>query len=709
MKKVSAFSVFSGKSNAEKKGKMSTPSGPKGEDTGSLKRASSTPTISKGNRILNAIRGSVRGSGQKVRPSVLKARDQSPHVAGGDSQVSLTVMKTVEGFKVKDKEQGVQNSKPPVDRTKKPPAHPSQPPAKTTLTKDAAVAEPTAGKRSAPFPPETSETGLKGNMAKRQLHLAPALPAKPKIGKKKRTSTESSSASEEGTVPAKKKQKTGGKGANGEAGPAKPVPVAKIQPVGQESEKTEAPYMFDSGVEAARMFECLIHPVTPDRFFRELWEKKPLLVKRHMPNYNQGWFSTAEFDRILRQENIQFGVNVDITSYRDDKRETHNPAGRAYAPLVWDFYQKGCSVRLLNPQTYSRNMWKILSVLQEYFNCSVGANVYLTPAGTQGFAPHYDDIEAFVIQLEGKKHWKLYSPRTDEENLPRFSSNNFTQSEVGTPILNVVLEAGDMLYFPRGTIHQANANEKEHSLHVTFSCYQRNTWGDLLERLVPRALQLAIEENVELRQGLPRDFLNYMGIVHSDKESTERKQFVEKVEGLVRSLVDYLPLDAACDQMGKQAIHDSLPPVLTEQEKACSIHGAGEFWEPAEMQVRGVVELEPDTEVRIIRRGVLRMLTEEDEVRIYHTLENARVYHGNTPQYFDISSEATPAVEFLIDSYPEYVPVDSLPLDTLQEKLDVASLLYDKGLLVTSVPLQTMYDEGTDDSEDDAENRDGGE
>nr|KAG5711850.1 hypothetical protein BaRGS_026291 [Batillaria attramentaria] len=332
---------------------------------------------------------------------------------------------------------------------------------------------------------------------------------------------------------------------------------------------------------------------------------------------------------------------------------------------------KGCSVRLLNPQTYSRNMWKILSVLQEYFNCSVGANVYLTPAGTQGFAPHYDDIEAFVIQLEGKKHWKLYSPRTDEENLPRFSSNNFTQSEVGTPILNVVLEAGDMLYFPRGTIHQANANEKEHSLHVTFSCYQRNTWGDLLERLVPRALQLAIEENVELRQGLPRDFLNYMGIVHSDKESTERKQFVEKVEGLVRSLVDYLPLDAACDQMGKQAIHDSLPPVLTEQEKACSIHGAGEFWEPAEMQVRGVVELEPDTEVRIIRRGVLRMLTEEDEVRIYHTLENARVYHGNTPQYFEISSEATPAVEFLIDSYPEYVPVDSLPLDTLQEKISV--------------------------------------
>ena len=38
-------------------------------------------------------------------------------------------------------------------------------------------------------------------------------------------------------------------------------------------------------------------------------------------------------------------------------------------------------------------------------------NSYLTPPGSQGFAPHYDDIEAFVIQLEGKKHWRLYNPR----------------------------------------------------------------------------------------------------------------------------------------------------------------------------------------------------------------------------------------------------------------------------------------------------------
>ena len=35
----------------------------------------------------------------------------------------------------------------------------------------------------------------------------------------------------------------------------------------------------------------------------------------------------------------------------------------------------------------------MLAFLQDYFGCMMGANAYLTPADSQGFAPHYDDIE----------------------------------------------------------------------------------------------------------------------------------------------------------------------------------------------------------------------------------------------------------------------------------------------------------------------------
>lgn len=95
-----------------------------------------------------------------------------------------------------------------------------------------------------------------------------------------------------------------------------------------------------------------------------------------------------------------------------------------------------------------------MSALQEYFGTSVGANIYLTPSGTQGFAPHYDDIEAFVLQLEGKKRWRVYSPRNESESFPRYSSGNFRDDEIGNPVIDCILEAGDLLYFPRGFIHQ---------------------------------------------------------------------------------------------------------------------------------------------------------------------------------------------------------------------------------------------------------------
>lgn len=107
----------------------------------------------------------------------------------------------------------------------------------------------------------------------------------------------------------------------------------------------------------------------------------------------------------------------------------------------------------------------------------------MTPAGTQGFAPHYDDIEAFVLQLEGKKRWRVYKPLNENEVLPRLSSPNYSQSDLSDPIIDVTLEAGDLMYFPRGYIHQAYASDDTHSLHITVSTYQKNTWGDFLSKV----------------------------------------------------------------------------------------------------------------------------------------------------------------------------------------------------------------------------------
>ncbi|XP_072032390.1 ribosomal oxygenase 1-like [Amphiura filiformis] len=449
----------------------------------------------------------------------------------------------------------------------------------------------------------------------------------------------------------------------------------------------------DSTQEAARFFEWLIHPVKADNFFSHLFERKPLLLRRHNPSYNEGLFSSAEMDKILRKNDIQFTRNVDITSYTDGKRETHNPEGRALAPVVWDYYQNGCSIRMLNPQTYSHAVWKLNSTLQEYFSCLVGANVYLTPSGTQGFAPHYDDIEAFVIQLEGKKHWRLYKPRNDNETLPRFSSGNFSQEDIGEPILDTILEPGDLLYFPRGIIHQANALEDTHSLHITLSTCQKTTWGDFLEKLVPRALQVALEEDVEFRHALPRDYLNYMGIAFADTTHPKRLEFLQKVSQLMMKLSFYAPMDAAADKMATDYMHDALPPVISKEEESCSIFGSSTSCSKG--VVSGKTQLENETEIRLLRRGVARLISDGNQCHVYHCMENARWYHGKEPQFMEVPIEAGPAIEHLIQTYPEYITISSLPLtgEFEEQQVELAQKLYETGLIVTKSPLQAISED----------------
>uniref|UniRef100_A0A8C2UWZ1 Bifunctional lysine-specific demethylase and histidyl-hydroxylase n=1 Tax=Chinchilla lanigera TaxID=34839 RepID=A0A8C2UWZ1_CHILA len=437
---------------------------------------------------------------------------------------------------------------------------------------------------------------------------------------------------------------------------------------------------------AARLFEWLIAPMPPDHFYRRLWEREAVLVRRQDHAYYQGLFSTADLDAILRHEEVQFGQHLDAARYVDGRRETLNPPGRALPAAAWSLYQAGCSLRLLCPQAFSTTVWQFLAVLQEQFGSMAGSNVYLTPPNSQGFAPHYDDIEAFVLQLEGRKFWRVYRPRVPGEELALTSSPNFSQEDLGEPVLQTVLEPGDLLYFPRGFIHQAECQDGVHSLHLTLSTYQRNTWGDFLEAILPLAVQAAMEENVEFRRGLPRDFMDYMGAQHSDSKDPRRTAFMEKVRVLVARLGHFAPVDAVADQRAKDFIHDSLPPVLTDRERALSVHGLPIRWE-AGQPVNVGAQLTTETEVHMLQDGIARLVGEGGQLFLYYTVENSRVYHLEEPKCLEICPQQADAMEFLLHSYPEFVRVGDLPCDSVEDQLSLATMLYDKGLLLTKVPL----------------------
>ncbi|XP_072382139.1 bifunctional lysine-specific demethylase and histidyl-hydroxylase NO66 isoform X2 [Diabrotica undecimpunctata] len=163
--------------------------------------------------------------------------------------------------------------------------------------------------------------------------------------------------------------------------------------------------------ESLKLFKWLIAPLSPTSFFKQYWEVKALHIQHNSAYYFSDILTTAKLDSIFRKFPLYYTKNVDVVSYENGLKEVHNEEGKVVASALYDYYANGCSIRLLNPQTYDQRVHLLVSTLQEYFGTLVGANIYLTPPNSQGFAPHYDDIEAFVIQLEGRKHWKLYKPR----------------------------------------------------------------------------------------------------------------------------------------------------------------------------------------------------------------------------------------------------------------------------------------------------------
>lgn len=311
----------------------------------------------------------------------------------------------------------------------------------------------------------------------------------------------------------------------------------------------------------------------------------------------------------------------------------------------------------------------------------IGANVYLTPPNSQGFAPHYDDIEAFVIQLEGAKHWRVYGPRSPQEHLPRVSSENFSQDEIGKAILDVVMEPGDMLYFPRGFIHQAETVNGKHSLHITVSMYQKTSYADLLEALVPAALKAAIDSDVRFREGVPLNIHQLMGRVFSENDSQERREIREKVKSLFMRIFDHGDIDSAVDQMSKKYQIDALPPYISKDEKKKTVYGEKVIIQDGEINCP--FELTMETKVKLLKANVLRLVEEEGCLRVYFHTDNSKEYHGYEPTFMEIEEDESMIFTMLTNEYPKFVTVEDFPVDDDEKKIAIATSLWEKGLLIT--------------------------
>ncbi|CAI5644546.1 unnamed protein product [Oreochromis niloticus] len=309
----------------------------------------------------------------------------------------------------------------------------------------------------------------------------------------------------------------------------------------------------------ATLFESLIQPMGTDQFFSEYWEKKPLHLQRSDPGtalYYQSLFQLCDLQSLCSQ-GLEYYRDINVVRCVNGKKKLLNKEGRVkHSVLNKIMSQNKATVQYHQPQRFKDELWRIQEKLECFFGALVGSNIYITPEESQGLPPHYDDVEVFILQLEGQKHWHLYNPTVP------LAAEYSVQSEdsIGIPTHDIILKAGDLLYFPRGTIHQARTPAGVNcSIHLTLSTYQRMSWGDLLLDAFPSLLCDRSRREVSFREGMPRRLL---------LSSSEGLHTNKRLAACLRSLADEMETgmqELGFTHMKRDFIMNRLPPYCQQQ------------------------------------------------------------------------------------------------------------------------------------------------
>ena len=184
-----------------------------------------------------------------------------------------------------------------------------------------------------------------------------------------------------------------------------------------------------------------------------------------------------------------------------------------YASNPHAAYLDGCSIIINYADLHHPIIANLCNDLQRTFP-HVYANAYLTPPNSYAVPAHADDRDVLVMQILGSKRWKIYKHVPveypfDEEQVGK------NGNVIDTSVLNdgglcfrdkeVILYPGDVLYLPRGFVHEAStmysaAGLCGPSFHITVAIATHD-W--CLSVLLSETVRRTLDDVTEFRKALP--------------------------------------------------------------------------------------------------------------------------------------------------------------------------------------------------------------
>jgi ribosomal protein L16 Arg81 hydroxylase len=244
----------------------------------------------------------------------------------------------------------------------------------------------------------------------------------------------------------------------------------------------------------------LISGVSTEEFFAKYHEQRALYCEHSERNRFEELLSVDRIDEIISTTELPpASVQMARKEPPIDRSFYTFKNGNIDRGAVINHYQNGATIILPQLNLADEKLAQFSSSLEKELSCKVQTNAYLTPTSSQGFSTHYDDHDVFIIQVSGKKKWRLYQKPIDNP----YSGEKFKAGvyDPGALEQDFILKAGDCVYIPRGLMHDATNIGDEPSLHITVGLLVKK-WADLmLEAMSEVALR-----NSKFRRSLPAGF-----------------------------------------------------------------------------------------------------------------------------------------------------------------------------------------------------------
>lgn len=224
-----------------------------------------------------------------------------------------------------------------------------------------------------------------------------------------------------------------------------------------------------------------------DVFFSEYFNRKPLLRRGAVRDRVRELISIRQLDDVITLETVhpsyvrvaKDGKGVPQKAYTRTVPNRGAALAEAMVPeKVYELFRSGATITWNSVNHFLPSVRLLLDGITSTFACHGEVVAFLTPARRDGYAPHHDPVDVFVVQIEGTKSWRVWDTPEDRKG----DQATFGAGELGEPALEVTLHPGDVLYMPYNTPHAAAAQD-EVSLHLSVTVEPRR-WRDLLRETV---------------------------------------------------------------------------------------------------------------------------------------------------------------------------------------------------------------------------------